>query len=213
MAHARRKTPEARPKLEIAEGVWNYLCDIPIPDSDSETHFEVLMLEAGDGERLREVWDRARGDVLRVWLKDHPGTRPGLWWRFDAPRLPFGTWPGCFWDGRLQEPRKQLGGTGCDASLISAYMPSYESGLPTAWAGYEAADPPVFESQAAYLSRHGLLTASEKRVLIAADYERTEALTADCEVLDASEEWVRQRIPAARARLSIVVADPLALPN
>src|ERR1019366_9844751 len=198
MAHARRKTPEARPKLEIADCVWNYLCDIPYKDLDSETKFAIILLEAGDGEGLREVWNRARGECLGAWLKDHSGTRPAVWWRFDAPRLPFGTWPGCFWDGRLQEPRKQISGAGCDASAISAYMPTFELGLPSCWAAFEEADPPVFESQAAYLRRHGLLTPHEVRVLTAADYERTEALPAECEVLSTSEKWVRERIPAAR---------------
>jgi hypothetical protein len=201
MAHARRKTPEARPKLEIAEGVWNYLCDIPYKDLDSETKFAIILLEAGDGEALRELWDRARGEVLTGWTKDHAGTRPRTWFRFDAPRQLLGTHAGCFYDGKLPQPRKQISGAGCDASAISAYMPSYKSGLPTAWAGFEEGDPPVFESQAAYLRRHGLLTPHEVRVLTAADYERTEALSAECEVLSGSEEWVRQRIPAARKRI------------
>jgi hypothetical protein len=202
MAHARRRSPEVRPKLEISDGVWAYLNDQGIPDGDSETHFEVLLLEAGDGEALRELWGRARGEVITGWTKDHPGgTRPSIWWRFDAPRQLLGTHSGCFYDGKLQQPRKQLSGAGCDASAISAYMPSYKCGLPTAWAGFEESDPPVFESQAAYLRRHGLLTPHEVRVLTASDYERTEALSAECEVLSASEKWVRERIPAGRAAL------------
>jgi hypothetical protein len=198
MAHARRKTPEARPKLEIAEGVWNYLCDIPCEDLDSETKFAIIMLEAGDCEALRELWNRARGEVLGVWLKDHPGTRPAVWWRFDAPRQLLGTHGGAFYDGKLQQPRKQISGAGCDASLISAYMPSYKCGLPTSWAGFDAADPPTFESQASYLRRHNLLVAHELRVLTADDYSAVEALSAECEVLSVSEGWVRERIPAAR---------------
>jgi hypothetical protein len=198
MAHARRRSPEVRSRLEISDGVWAYLNDLPIPDGDSETHFEVLLLEAGDGEALREVWDRARGEVITGWIRDHPGTRPGNWWRFEAPRQPLGTHAGAFYDGKLPQPRKQISGTGCDASAISAYMPSYESGLPTSWAAFEEADPPTFESQASYLRRHNLLTAGELRVLTAGDYERTEALSAECEVLCASEGWVRERVLAAR---------------
>src|SRR5664280_1874462 len=189
MAHARRRLLETRPKLEISEGVWNYLCDIPYEDLDSETKFAIILLEAGDGEALREVWGRARGEVLGAWLKDHPGTRPAVFWRFDTPHQPLGTHDGCFYDGKLPQPRKQISGAGCDASAISAYMPSYESGLPTAWAGFEEGDPPVFESQAAYLKRHNLLTAGELRVLTASDYKQTEALSAECEVLSASEKW------------------------
>jgi|ERR1039458_9154775 hypothetical protein len=198
MAHARRRLLETRPKLEIAEGVWNYLCDIPYEDLDSETKFAIILLETGEGEALRELWDRARGEVLTGWLRDHPGTRPAVWWRFDAPRQPLGTHSGAFYDGKLPLPRKQLSGAGCDASAISAYMPSYECGLPTSWAGFEEDEQPVFESQPSYLKRHNLLVAGELRALTASDYERTEALSAECEVLSASEKWVRERIPAAR---------------
>jgi hypothetical protein len=175
-----------------------YLTDEPIPDLDSETKFAIILLEAGDCEALREVWNRARGEVLGAWLKDHPGTRPAVWWRFDAPRQPMGRWPDCFWDGRLCEPRGFISGAGCDASLISAYMPSFAFGLPACWAGYEEENPPTFESQASCLQRYGLLTAGEKKVLTADDYSAVEALSAECEVLSTSEKWVRERIPAAR---------------
>ena len=198
MAHAKRRILATRPKLEISDGLWAYLNDQAIPDGDSETKFAIILLEAGDCEALRELWGRARGEVITGWLRDHPGTRPAVWWRLDAPRQLLGTHGGCFFDGKLQQPRKQLSGAGCDASAISAYMPSYKSGLPKCWAGREEGDPPVFESQAAYLQRHGLLTPHEVRVLAAGDYERTEALSAECEVLSASEKWVRERIPAAR---------------
>jgi hypothetical protein len=198
MAHARRRMLATRPKLEISDAVWAYLNDQAIPDDDSETKFAIILLEAGDGEGLRELWGRARGEVITGWTKDHDGTRPRAWWRFDAPRQLLGTHGGCFYDGKLPQPRKQISGAGCDASAISAYMPSYKSGLPTSWAGFEEGDRPVFESQPAFLQRHNLLTAGELRVLTAGDYERTEALSAECEVLSASEGWVRERIPAAR---------------
>ena len=197
MAHARRRLLETRPKLEISDAAWAFLNDLPIPD-DSESTFEIFMLDNPNDTALRELWDRARGEVLAGWVKDHPGTRPGAWWKCEAPRQLLGTHSGCFYDGKLEQPRKQLSGAGCDASLISAYMGSYESGLPTSWAGFEEGDPPVFEGQPSYLQRHNLLTAGELRVLSAADYEQTQALTAECEVLSTSEKWVRERIPAAR---------------
>jgi len=197
----RRRIEKAKPHAEISDAAWAYLNDLPIPDGDSETKFAIILLEAGDGEALRELWDRARGEVLTGWTKDHPGTRPAVFWRFDAPRQLLGTHGGAFYDGKLQQPRKQISGAGCDASAISAYMPHYECGLPTSWAGFEEGDPPVFESQAAYLRRHGLLTPHEVRVLTAADYERTEALSAECEVLSTSEKWVRERIPAAKGTI------------
>lgn len=194
----KRRIDKAKPHAGISDAVWAYLNDQAIPDGDSGAQFEILLLESGRSEQLREVWAQHRVAVLAQWLKDHSGTRPAVWWRFDAPRQLLGTHGGAFYDGKLQQPRKQISGGGCDASAISAYMPSYESGLPTSWAGFEEGAQPVFESQAAYLQRHGLLTPHEVRVLTASDYERTEALSAECEVLSASEKWVRERIPAAR---------------
>ena len=49
-------------------------------------------------------------------------------------------------------------------------MPSFEYGLPTVWGGLDGDDPPIFESQAAYLKHHGLLLllAGEER---RADFE------------------------------------------
>jgi hypothetical protein len=213
MAHARRRILATRPKLEISDAVWAFLNDLPIPDGDSETHLEVLLLEAGDGEALREVWDRARGEVLGGWVKDHPGTRPSAWWRCEAPRQPMGNFQGCYYDARLPEQRKFISGSGCPAWMVMAYVPSYELGLPVQWAGFDASDRPVFESQAAFLQRHNLLTPHELRVLTAADYEQTEVLPEGREVLEGPcsgpnaegvrwlNEWeaaIRARIPEAR---------------
>lgn len=196
MAYARRRTPEIRRPLEIKQGVLNYLLDIPVPEGDSETLFEVFALTAGDEQGLRELWRRARGEVLAAWAKKHPGSRPSTWWRFDT-----------------REPRQQLAGVGCPAWVVLADAECYASGLPQIWAGYEPSNPPVFESQAEYLRRHKLLTAAELRVLTKNDYKQTEELDASCAIdlgpfegPDAEgvrwlNEWgarIRERIPAAR---------------
>ena len=73
------------------------------------------------------------GRVLAVWLEEHPGTRPRTWWRVDAPRQPAGRWPGCFWDGVLEEPRLRLGGIGTPAHEVLNYVPAYYSGIPYPW--------------------------------------------------------------------------------
>ena len=83
-------------------------------------------------------------------------TRPALWWRFDAPRLPLGTFQGWFIDGKLPQPRKRTGGTGTPVAAPSA---PFAYGVPTAWVDFDEDDPPTYESQAAYLKRHGLLMA------------------------------------------------------
>ena len=196
MAYARRRTPEIRPRLEIKQGVLDYLNDVEIAEGDSETLFEVLGLTAGDEQGLRELWKRARAEVLTTWIKGNPGTRPSAWWKFDT-----------------REPRRLLSGAGCPAWVVLGYAESYTCGLPTLWAGFEPSDAPIFEGQTAYLSRHSLLLASEKRCLRPSDYAETEQLDPGCAVdlgpfagsdpegvrwLNQWGERIRKRIPPAR---------------
>jgi hypothetical protein len=48
------------------------------------------------------------------------------------------TFPGCYYDGKLPEPRKRTGGTGTPAHEVRAVVPSFEYGLPTVlgWIGW-----------------------------------------------------------------------------
>ncbi|PZM14856.1 hypothetical protein CPY51_09160 [Rhizobium tubonense] len=55
-----------------------------------------------------------------AWVADYPGTRPEMWWRFDAPRPPLWTFAGSLWDG-------------ADAEALPAIKPCYDSGLPSMW--------------------------------------------------------------------------------
>ncbi len=56
-------------------------------------------------------YDKAK-DILAEHIKANPGTRPALWYRYDAPHLPVGTFPGHYRDGQLPEPRLRTGSTG-----------------------------------------------------------------------------------------------------
>jgi hypothetical protein len=69
---------------------------------------------------------------------------------------------------KLPQPRKRTGGTGTPAYEVQSVGPAFAYGIPTVWVGLDEDNPPVFESQAAYLKRHGLLLAGEKR---RADFE------------------------------------------
>jgi hypothetical protein len=208
----KRRIDKAKPHAEISAAAWAFLNDQATPD-DSESKFEVFMLGDPGGDALRELWGHARGEVLAGWVKDHPGTRPSVWWKCEAPRQPMGNFQGAYYDGRLPEGRKFVSGAGCPAWMVMAYVPWYELGLPVQWAGSDASDPPVFESQASYLRRHNLLTPHESRVLGAGDYEQTEGLDPSCGVdlgpfsgpsvegVAWLNQWgasIRARIPAAR---------------
>jgi hypothetical protein len=53
-----------------------------------------------------------------------------------------------------------------------AYMPSWPTGVPEEWsADFDELDPPIYESQASYLKRHGLLEKGELKRLNPEDFE------------------------------------------
>jgi len=111
----------------------------------------------------KELWKKYRADFLLQFIEKHPGRRPLAWWQWDAPRQPdHGS--GCWFEGTLPEPRKRISGKG---DLHNGYMPSYQYGIPTHWdsKSLDPDDPLIFESETAYLSRHDLLSAKEKKYL------------------------------------------------
>jgi len=150
-------------------------------------------------EELAALWNEHSDRIVAEHVADYPGTRPIRWWQHEAPRIPLGTFPGCYYDGKLPEPRQRLGGIGTPASDVLAY--SY--GLPAIWTtpwqvkyytgtavdihgnpigslyptdvfkgvAIDPNDPPIFVSQAAYLRRHGLFLTGEERRLKKADFE------------------------------------------
>lgn len=165
MPRARRLAKERI--SELSEVDWLFLID--------ERHeaerlnvwrvFELSNRIAGNNETARALWIKYRDEVMHYWISRHPGTRPSLWWSFDAPRMARGTFPGCFYDGTLPERRQQIGGAGMAAFEKLALVPALELGLPTSWIGFSEDNPPRFESQAAFLRRLGLLTDAERRKL------------------------------------------------
>src|SRR5258708_7155035 len=76
----------------------------------------------GPGARL---WRQHGAKIVTAWAVRHAGTRPSVWWVWDAPRHPAGQFRGHSWDGKLVEPRKRLGGVGRPAHEVSAYFPEY----------------------------------------------------------------------------------------
>jgi hypothetical protein len=102
-------------------------------------------LMAGYNESLQAYpWEEAQKELLPEWIREHPCTRPFVWWKHSAP-----------------EPRRRVGGTGRRPE-----DPLFNFGLPAcSWIGVDINDPPKFESEAAFLIRHGLLTSQEKQWL------------------------------------------------
>ena len=120
---------------DLPEAILKALLDLPLTDEErgGAQAFELLDLLYPPDRHLCPLWAEHRRTLLAVWLEEHPGTRPQTWWRVDAPRQPAGRWPGCFWDGVLEEPRLRLGGTGTPAHEVLNHVPAYYSGIPYPW--------------------------------------------------------------------------------
>jgi hypothetical protein len=131
---------------------------------------------------LDAVWADNREWVVAEHVAEHPGTRPVRWWEYDAPRSD-DDYAG--WDpGTAPKQRKRLGGVGQTfAEAGFAVKPYWHLGIPVMWLDAEdvrafgrgiavdPSDPPEFESQAAYLDRHALLTSAERRRLAPSDFD------------------------------------------
>jgi hypothetical protein len=157
-----------RPKIaqqptNIDEDVWRWMLDEadthPLdqngqPIEDGVDRLALFLIEDRDDERA--LWRSPVGvEVTEEFARRHAGRRPQGGWKCCAP-----------------EPRQRVGGTGVAVwEKYPAYVKHYPYGLPMMHADVDPNDAPRYESQAAYLQRHGLLTASEKRGLKVRDFE------------------------------------------
>ena len=97
-----------------------------------------------DRDAMRKVWNECRDDLIQATIqKEGPGHRPWAWWEFAAPE------PRQIVKMVVQELRVPC------ASLAGRY------GIP-----FDGLDGlAIYESQAEYLKRLGLLTESERSLL------------------------------------------------
>jgi hypothetical protein len=100
----------------------------------------------------RQEWSQNRDAALKSWIKNRPGTRPDTWWKFDAP----------------EKYRRKLSEAGYTEAELRECSTNNPGGI-YCWYNdshnVERDQPVIFESQSAFLRRHMLLTAYEKRVL------------------------------------------------
>jgi hypothetical protein len=122
-----------------------------------------------DKDRL-QTWAFIKGKAINDWIEEHPGTRPFAWWLYDAPREPV---KGFDPDTYREAQRRRIGGIGtCEHDLHGGTL-DFEKGIPRYFAfpseakgearvkAYNEKNPPQYESEAAYLQRHELLTPAE----------------------------------------------------
>ena len=110
-----------------------------------------ILLKARDVTYQRQLWDELRETELPLWTRTRPRHAAVVLVGYSAP-----------------ERRRQVGG---GRTRTNGSVPTWAWGLPE----YDAVpvdprDPPIFESEPAFLERHDLLTADERRRLRAEDF-------------------------------------------
>lgn len=169
MGRTRRSRGRTR---DITEAQWAYINDADLPEGTTgceryELDFNTSL--SASGPLTSELWSAFGVAVIDRWAVERPGTRPSCWWRFAS-----------------NEPRLRHGGIGDAASDVLAFVPSLAFGLPALWVTEQDAahygpsfagrapdprDPPLFESQAAYLRRLNLLMPGELERIPEADFQ------------------------------------------
>jgi hypothetical protein len=154
----------ARPrKFKSRVKMQEYLSKYDLEYFMSGFCFNIFKYDSKDEyrEKMRKAWAMYKDDIMDWWHSDKSyndlapeindeeeytkaerlGKRPRIWWEEDAPEK---------WRRRLGGYARSLGG--------GWY------GVPSSYGGIDLANPPCFESQAAYLRRHGLLTEEEEKM-------------------------------------------------
>ena len=157
MPTTRRRRARQR-RADLDPTLWAILTDAPLPPDSNP----FLVIEASSYNYMLPLWEESRDFIMDGWVKEHPGTRPAMWWRYDAPRASpdvQGRWSCTIVAERMIDLRRKENGNGQPIHDVLAYVPSHDYGIP-AWLG-DPYEPPVFETQHNYLKRHGLLLSKE----------------------------------------------------
>ena len=108
-----------------------------------------------DWAQLKADWADVGAELVALHVQHHPGSRPWAWWQLDAPerRRRVDGQPHPHDDGSTPSMHAALW-YGCPAHLMR-----------------ESHFDALYESQSAYLMRHGLLTSGEHRRLTPEDLD------------------------------------------
>lgn len=185
-----RKLRIAKTRIaELSETASWYLTDGLFAEPESVDHWELFGLEhpVDNHAAAREPWEQHRHEILETWIRERPGTRPALWWEFDSPekcRRRLGGIGTAAHEVLNYVPSFEYG---IPSRWVDAWAVSYYNGRAKDIHGNrigeqyheghfkgvspDPSNPPLFESQAAYLKRHGLLAPEEGRRLKPRDFE------------------------------------------
>jgi hypothetical protein len=156
------------------------------PDECATRWLDVFIGSQGTAAVARACWEAVRDELLSEWIAEYPGTRPWAFWEFDAPepRLRLG--------GTGTPTHEVLNvfaefDAGVPVNWLDAFDCEYYTGRAVdvngrpigqefagnklAGVAIDPADPPRYESEAAYLKRLDLLTPDERRRLRRADFD------------------------------------------
>jgi hypothetical protein len=129
-------------------------------------------------EKCRDLWLTVRDELLPYWVNERAGTRPSWWYLFDpeCPRVSADDiqrlhWQGWYFLEITPDLRRRVGGQGTPDFERYSVGPCLRCAVPTNFIDLNEADPPRYESEAAYLDRHGLLAAAEKARLTSEHFE------------------------------------------
>ena len=167
-------TNRKRVSRKMAHGISENLREYLLTGHCAKGDAEVFMLSASP-DRLRLVWNAVKNEIMVDWIKKNPCERPWLFWKFEAPKKPVDGWED--YERFNSAQRRRLGGIGTPLHEVTCSWGGFPYGIPSSWViedlkkvGFEGKvidpkNPPVFESVAAYLERHGLLSPAEKAYL------------------------------------------------
>jgi len=183
-------------RVPISEHLKKYL----LTGEHTNEDFEVFLL-LKDWVKLKAIWNSHREELMPEFIEENPGKRPWAWWRFDAPRceVKMEAWfDGTFPETRKRVggtgtpdyqfseyvlhfekgiPKRWLTQSQVDYYNRRA-KDIHENPMKIKYkegdfqgVAIDPEDPPMFESEAAYLKRHGLLTTIEEKWLKPDDFE------------------------------------------
>ena len=156
------RKPKPAIKRRTQEEDWRvfYLLHGKLPFDLGESFEAFLFCGPGNVEEQDQVWAEVKGKLLQEWTRKRPCTRPWMWWKVDAPRQKDNDVK-AYWHNKLPVERRKVVGNAKKTTL--SYFPYYAWGVYKYWE-FDG-EPPLFESEAVYLRRLGLLTKAEERHL------------------------------------------------
>ena len=188
--------PLKRHSKPLEDWQIEYLTTGNVPKKTSLEVWEMCFCNYG-----ADAWQKHKKWILKDFISQNPGKRPWAWWEYDAPRWQrkFGTWyDGTLAEPRKRltgtgDPNYEYlayvpsFSFGIPVSYVNKFSEEYYNGrrrdvngelIPCKYkegdfkgVAIDLNDPPLYESQASYLKRHGLLLKSEEKRLKNKDFE------------------------------------------